>query len=542
MNTQGLGGSATTSTHTMSGTQLPTRREWAISLLLLCVMNVVTRLHHLLNASEIHSDAAIVGLQAIHILKGEWSPFLWGVEYQSSFDAFAMAAMFALFGSTPIAAMMTPLVGHMALTALVFAMIRRHTSRRIAWLSTLPLLITPRELEGVILYSPRQFAVLSIFGALFMLDTATLRAANEGQARSRTTYGIWFIAGWLATIALALDLFVLQFGAAIAVFGLLAFVQLFVRLRLWQPIVASAAGAAVGLIPFVLARLGGAPSLAQTALSTKFIGFNLPRMLRDALPSLMSMRSFRVTPDLYLDAVSEPALISVAKVLVGAAVFALPWLAIARVRRTTSEGAVPWQHRFAWTAWFGSLAATFAFLCSPAILDAWSSRYLAPVYWLLPFAIAAVATEIRFHTLAVVIGLFACSTAHSRMRAMPEHFANGLPQQARTSWPGEIDPLRAVLREQRVEALLGQYWIAYRLGFLLNDEWPVSAWAGDDRYPPYRAAWRAAKVRAYVFHPDETRLTAQAVKARMKQTNVPFEEMKVGRFTLLIERRDPTDK
>lgn len=531
----------TSGVQTMSGARLPTRREWLISMSILCVVNVLTRLHHLINASEIHSDAAIVGLQAIHILKGEWSPFLWGVAYQSSFDAFAMAAMFAIFGSTPLAAMMTPLVGHMALTALVFATIRRHASRRIAWLATLPLLITPRELEGVILYSPRQFAVLAIFAALFMLDTATVRAGREGQARSRTTYGMWFIAGWLATIALTLDVFVLQFGAAIAVFGGLAYLQLFVRLRSWQPVLASTVGAAVGMIPFVLARMGGTPAMAQTALSAKFIAFNLPRMLRDALPSLMSMRSFSITPDLYLNAVSEPAFISVPKVLVGAAVFAFPWLAIARAQRT-SEGVVPWQQRFAWTAWFGSLAATFAFLCSPAILDVWSSRYLAPVYWLLPFAIAVVAEQVRFSTAAVVIGLFAVSTAHSRVRALPDHFANGLPQLAPTSWSGEIEPLRTVLREQRVEALLGQYWMAYRLGFLLNDEWPVSAWAADDRYPAYRAAWRAAKVRAYVFHPDETRLTAQAVRARMKQTNVPFEEMKVGRFTLLIERRDPTDK
>ena len=41
----------------------------------------------LLNAGQTNSDAAVVGLQAMHVLRGEGSPFLWGSGYQTSTDS-----------------------------------------------------------------------------------------------------------------------------------------------------------------------------------------------------------------------------------------------------------------------------------------------------------------------------------------------------------------------------------------------------------------------------------------------------------------------
>ena len=49
-----------------------------------------------------NSDAAVVGLQAMHILHGEWSWFLWGAGYQASFDAVLVAAAFAVTGPSAL--------------------------------------------------------------------------------------------------------------------------------------------------------------------------------------------------------------------------------------------------------------------------------------------------------------------------------------------------------------------------------------------------------------------------------------------------------
>jgi hypothetical protein len=69
-----------------------------LPLVFLLVASIVARAPALINARGVNSDAAIVGLQAMHILDGEWSWFLWGAGYQASFDAVLVAAVFALAG------------------------------------------------------------------------------------------------------------------------------------------------------------------------------------------------------------------------------------------------------------------------------------------------------------------------------------------------------------------------------------------------------------------------------------------------------------
>ena len=68
----------------------------------------------LLNADSTNSDAAIVGLQAMHLLRGEWSPFLWGSGYQTSVDSAVAAGFFAVLGPTPRALMLSALTLHVA--------------------------------------------------------------------------------------------------------------------------------------------------------------------------------------------------------------------------------------------------------------------------------------------------------------------------------------------------------------------------------------------------------------------------------------------
>ena len=50
------------------------------------VASILFRLPPLINAAGTNSDAAIVGVQAMHILRGEWSWFLLGSGYQTSVD------------------------------------------------------------------------------------------------------------------------------------------------------------------------------------------------------------------------------------------------------------------------------------------------------------------------------------------------------------------------------------------------------------------------------------------------------------------------
>ena len=86
----------------------PAWRWRGLPLAFLLVASVVARLPALVNARGVNSDAAVVGLQAMHILRGEWSWFLWGAGYQASFDAALVAAAFAITGPSALTLMAVP--------------------------------------------------------------------------------------------------------------------------------------------------------------------------------------------------------------------------------------------------------------------------------------------------------------------------------------------------------------------------------------------------------------------------------------------------
>jgi len=67
----------------------------------LVALSFLYRLPALLDAGNTNSDAAIVGLQAMHILRGELSWLLFGSTYQTSVDSVVAALWFAVLGPSP---------------------------------------------------------------------------------------------------------------------------------------------------------------------------------------------------------------------------------------------------------------------------------------------------------------------------------------------------------------------------------------------------------------------------------------------------------
>src|SRR4051812_14132947 len=121
-------------------------------------LNVAYRLPPLLNARGVHSDAAIVGLQAMHLLHGETSRFLWGADYQGSFDAWVIAVIFAVAGANAFTLMLGPFIGHLVMSFSVLGALTRFVGRVPAFIATLVLVFTPQAINGVVMYAPRQWS------------------------------------------------------------------------------------------------------------------------------------------------------------------------------------------------------------------------------------------------------------------------------------------------------------------------------------------------------------------------------------------------
>ena len=113
-----------------------------IAVPLLVVLSVVYRLPALAHATATNSDAAIVGLQALHLLRGEHSAFLWGSSYQTAADAYVAAAFFWSFAATPLVLMVSTLAGHVALTLFGWGILRRHGSEAAAFALALLFVLT----------------------------------------------------------------------------------------------------------------------------------------------------------------------------------------------------------------------------------------------------------------------------------------------------------------------------------------------------------------------------------------------------------------
>ena len=177
---------------------------------LLVVASVLARLPALVNARGVNSDAAVVGLQAMHILHGEWSWFLWGAGYQASLDAALVAAAFAVTGPSALTLMVVPLIGYLVMVVLTYDVLRRAVGRGGAAVACLPLVFAPQSINGVALYAPRQWAITTTVLAVWLASRARGRRAPLWLAGS----------GFVAGFAVYLDLFTLQMMPAVGVFAL----------------------------------------------------------------------------------------------------------------------------------------------------------------------------------------------------------------------------------------------------------------------------------------------------------------------------------
>src|ERR1700690_2086687 len=139
------------------------------------------RLPELLNPGVVNSDSAIVGLQAMHIMRGEWHWFLWGSGYQTTADSVVAAAIFLFMGATPLALMLTALVGPLLVVLFAFLTLCRRLSPYVALLLVAPLITSPAPTHTYTLHPPRQTALTLVFIAIWLIESAS--SARKGQTR-----------------------------------------------------------------------------------------------------------------------------------------------------------------------------------------------------------------------------------------------------------------------------------------------------------------------------------------------------------------------
>ncbi|HEX7452991.1 MAG TPA: hypothetical protein VF294_11930 [Polyangiaceae bacterium] len=495
---------------------------------LLLLIATAHALPALLNAAELHSDAAVVGLQARHMLHGEWSWFLWGSGYQTATDTLTAAALFHLLGATPLALMLSAFLPHLLLVCFAFGTLRRHFE---AWPTALlvsPLIVTTGPLHIYMFSPPRQAALTLVFAAIWLLDGA--------PGRRHSAVGL-AAGAFVAGLSCFADPYALLFLPALALFCVLGAAAEPAPARL-QSLAAGAAGAVAGLIPVWLLTHSADASPGVFHLRADVITHNL-KLLREAcLPYLLGTTAYYSPHEALVQPWPAPAwfravqlagatllLLGMAFGGVAVALRSLPFA----VRRLAALGAI-------------MLPATLAaFAVSVMVMDRLSARYLVAIILMAPFALAPALFLMGSRRFALLMAPFLASVVVAGWLNHGTDVA-GVHIVRHSTRESDEARLSNALRERGIHGGIADYWVAYRLTFLFEERVIIIPWHEKlDRYMPYRKAVAAEPRIAYIFDPwrsNEDLRSREADIAAGKTAFAPeFEAFQAGRYTVLLLQR-----
>jgi hypothetical protein len=513
------------------GRSLSRARGDLLAILALLAAAILDSLPPLLNAAGTQSDAAVVGLQAMHLLRGESSWFLWGSGYQTSVDSWVAAGFFRIFGPTPLALMLSAFVGYVALIGFAYATLRRRFEPWSAALLVAPLVLIAGPVHIHAFYPPRQASLTLLFAAVFGLD-----GAPEGKKPPVQLALGAFVAG-LACFA---DPYCLLFVPAILLLVALTARDVDRRRFPLPPLLVGIAGLATGLAPFWFLSHSHGASHGVYGLTTAVLSHNLKLLTDVCLPFLLSTQIMVASPTGSHAWWHPPAWFRViqlagATLLIAGVVlggfFAFSRAIPSSVRRIGAYGAVMLPITLA------------AFLFSVMAIDRLSARYLVAIVLTAPFSFAPVLRLVGPGRFAALLAPYLVSTAVGGWLGYGDN-VDGIRIQRKNGLARDEHALAEFFRARGVGGAMADYWVAYRLTFLFHEDPVVVPWhAALDRYPPYRRLVDTAPVVGYVYDPawSDENLAYRKTQFRSGGTGFQpdFEEARVGRYTVLVLVRSP---
>ncbi|MBX3186387.1 MAG: hypothetical protein KF819_05195 [Labilithrix sp.] len=504
--------------------------------LVLFAASLAFRLPPLLNARSTNSDAAVVGLQAMHVLSGELSPLLWGSGYQTSVDAFVAALFFVPLGPTPFALMLSALSLHVLASYLVFATVRRRVDPWLALLVTMPLVVSPSSVHTYALYPPRQASLTLALAAFWAIDAATFAKRDASGWKTRG----WLFAGaGCATLAVSADPYPLLLLPLLALHALLVawpaaeIAEATSQARLTR-FTAVVLGATVGLLPFVLLhRFAGAKS-GPMGLSLSMLAHHRKLLVEECLPWALSYKVYFArdvmdyrpwAPGWFRTVGMFGACFLGALVAFGLLVAPLRREIPSHVRRLGLVGALVFP------------IAIDAFLLSVMVMDHFSMRYLAVLTLLTPFAVTPAAWILgrRRFLLAFAPHLIA-SAIGGWVGYGP--FVRGLVPVKETPELRDDYALLSMLQQRSILYATADYWASYRLTFLFRERVVVVPTnEAEDRRAGYRRGLEAQPIYAYVYDPGRSREDFASIEPALAAESESVEKLSAGRLTVFVVTR-----
>jgi len=479
----------------------------------LLLISFLLRLPLWVNPDGLNSDHAVSALQALHMLRGELSWFLWGVGYQASLEPLINAVFFLLLGYNSYAVLATSYVAYAISLWAIFSIFRRYVRKEAAgFLAFFLVLAAPPFLTGTF-YPPRPWCLTAIFVGLW--------AADRGK------YG-WGC--FLAFLSLYIDFFAIQFWPALLAFcAVKAWGDSDRKRALKHFVVGFLAGAVVLALTRKLGPQGGPP----LGINFRYVVQNLKLEFLGMIPTLLGIPTYSAEYEALYPAWFRSPAVLVARFLAGVS----PLVAIM------------WSFRH-WKTWDRSTTLWVLFgacLCMTSLVgatlssnlsDIHANRYLLPLVWALPFLLLPFVERTPLKRAAtyftpyfVVVFLTTqlnYGPAVSRLLIpTPTPFGTAAPEKE----------LKKFLLAEEVRHGYATYWPSYRMTYLFN-ELPliVPVDARSNRYQPYWQTVEKAPRYALIFTDKEQNYVKDS-EERLKSENKKYKPFSVAGFTGFIVDR-----
>lgn len=487
-------------------------------------LSFLYRLPPLLNAGDTNSDAAIVGLQAMHLLRGEFSWHLFGSTYQTSVDSAVAALWFLVLGATPFALMLSSLAGHVILTWLSYAVLARHVSKAAAAVLVMALVFCSAPVHGNVLYPPRQAALTLVFFAMWFMEGID-KSPRDGL---RAGAG-----GVVALLACFADPYALIFLPLVGVHLLLA-ARDPSKARWMKRVAAGGAGMALGVVPLMLLLASPESRHGETKMTLAVVEHNWTVLREACLPWVLGTKVYAPVHEMdYVPWVAPPAVVAIQ--WLGLA--SLVGLLLGAVFVVASPG-TPWGVRRIGAVGLLSVPLTLcAFLVSSMVMDQFSARYLVAMLLFLPWAFAPVAHRWTGWRFAAYAAPYLTSAAIGGWIA----YAPAVSGPAvRTGLSRDDDAMGEKLRALGVRVAMADYWVAYRETFLFRES-PivVPSHLAQDRYRPYREAFAREREYAYLVDRWRSEEPEATVAERLSLSGARYERIEVGDLVAFVVHAPP---
>ena len=482
---------------------------------------VLFRVPALLNPGFINSDGAISGLQANRMLEGEWQWLHWARDYLTSIDSVIALPFLALFGSTPFVLMCVTLFGQLTTALLAYAIAERRIGPWPAVLVSLPLVFMTMGVNIYLFFNVRMWCLAMMLGAFLLIDRSV------EAARPRLTLALGILLGFLSMFA---DLYASQLIPGLLLFAILSGLDgTSLRWKAFPPVLKNvgAATALATVVLVVLRRLAEVRT-GRATLNMRQIPYNWSLFTDECFQWMAGTKLFAFNASGGAELHPSPGWIAVLQVL---GLVTLVLLLVSGAALFFMER-IPWRIRVLGAVGSGVAFSTcFGFLCSNTAVDIWGTRLLLPLILTLPLTLAPV-THVLGKRAWIALLPYLLSTAITGWLSYGV-FVDGLVPVRTTR--GAMTEERAVgefLRAKGIRYAAADYWVAYRLSFILGENPIVVPEASEDRYPKWRARFDAEPHVAYLVHPSSPALSAEAIEAALVERKQAFERSTVEGFTV----------